>query len=40
MKKNVRYRPKMLLLNLAYKKRRKTSIKPKKEATVQSFDHM
>ena len=32
--------PKMLLLNLAYKKRRKTSVKPKKETTVQSFDHM
>lgn len=29
--------PKMLLLNLAYKKRRKTSVKPKKEAKVQSL---
>lgn len=40
MKKERALAPKMLLLDLAYKKRRKNSVKPKKETTVQSFDHM
>lgn len=40
MKKERALPPKMLLLNLAYKKRRKTSVKPKKGTTVQSLDHM